>query len=215
MCSRLVQPRARFYLAIVQRIAARRPATSTEVSAAIDRLVQSYGQVLDESDVLRIAHLRMRLPARDRSARLGIAHRKFESRWNDATAQLMQARLLLIQGQAYNQVSRHCKEARALFEAMPEKGGAAGIYATAYLHLLDGIAHVGAVSTFKNSSFYTDAFANFGRALDLAGQAGGDDVIRTCLCWFGWLGSVGRAWLPCRRSRSSGPGSRRSSRRMG
>ena len=40
----------------------------------------------------------------------------------------------------------------ALYESMPENGGKAGQYATAYLYLLDGIAHVGAVSLYKNDS---------------------------------------------------------------
>ncbi len=100
----------------------------------------------------------------------------------------MQARLLLATGQAYNQVSRLCNEARGLYAMMPEQGGKAGLYATAYLHLLDGIAHIGAVSLYKNDSFYKDAFECFGRALDLAGKVGDDDLIRSCLGWFGWLG---------------------------
>ena len=71
---------------------------------------------------------------------------------------------------------------------MPEKGGKAGHYATAYLHLLDGIAHVGAVSLYRNESFYNDAFDQFGRALDTASRAGHDALTRACLRWFGWLG---------------------------
>ena len=50
---------------------------------------------------------------------------------------LIEARLVLTTGQAYNQVSRLCKEARGLYGAMPEKGGKAGLYATAYAHLLE------------------------------------------------------------------------------
>jgi len=179
--------RIRFYMAVVQRIAARLPGPSTEVSAAIDRLVGAYGARLDESDVLRLAHIRMRHLG-EKTDRLGVAHRKFESRWNDATARLMQARLLLTTGQGYNQVSRLCKDARGLYESMPEKGGRAGLYATAYLHLLDGIAHIGAVSLYRNESFYNDAFAEFGRALEIASRAGHDALIQACLRWFGWLG---------------------------
>jgi hypothetical protein len=179
--------RIRFYLAIVQRIAARRPGTSTEVSEAIDRLVAEFKDQLDESDILRLAHIRTRHLG-ERADRLGIAHRKFESRWNDAIARLMQARLLLATGQAYNQVSRLCNEARGLYALMPERGGKAGLYATAYLQLLDGIAHIGAVSLYKNDSFYKDAFECFGRALELAGKIGDDELIRSCLGWIGWLG---------------------------
>jgi hypothetical protein len=184
-------PRIRFYLAVVQRIAARRPGPSTEVVAAIDRLVGTFGEKLDESDILRLAHIRMRHLG-ERADRLGVAHRKFASRWNDAMARLLQARLLLTTGQAYNQVSRLCREARGLYEAMPERGGKAGLYATAYLHLLDGIAHIGAVSLYQNDSFYQDAFEGFGRALDLAGRAGDDALIRACLSWFAWLGRFTR-----------------------
>ncbi len=191
----------------MQRIAARRPGPSTEVAAAIDRLVGAFGDRLDESDVLRLAHIRTRHLG-EKTDRLGLAHRKFASRWNDATARLMQARLLLATGQAYNQVSRLCKEARGLYESMPEKGGKAGLYATAYLHLLDGIAHIGAVSLYKSESFYNDAFEGFGRALELAGRAGHDDLIRACLRWFGWLGRF-TAIAQGPRSRCSPRGSRR------
>jgi hypothetical protein len=180
-------PRIRFYLAIVQRMAARFPGPSADVQAAIHRLVNELGGRLDESDVIRLAHIRMRYMG-EKADRLGLAHRQFTSRWNDATARLMQARLLLVTGQSYNQVSRLCKEARNLYEAMPEKGGKAGLYATAYLHLIDGVAHVGAVSLYKNDSFYNDAFEAFGRALDLAGRANHDALIQSCLRWFGWLG---------------------------
>jgi hypothetical protein len=180
-------PRIRFYMAVVQRIAARLPGPSTEVTAAIDRLVGTYGDKLDESDVLRLAHIRVRHLG-ERSDRLGTAHRQFASRWNDATARLMQARVMLTTGQAYNQVSRLCKEARGLYDSMPEKGGKAGHYAMAYLHLLDGIAHVGAVSLYRNESFYNDAFDQFGRALDMASRAGHDALTHACLRWFGWLG---------------------------
>jgi hypothetical protein len=124
----------------------------------------------------------------EKADRLGLAHRKFAGRWNDATARLMQARLLLTTGQAYNQVSRLSREARSLYESMPEKGGTAGLYAIGYLHLIDGVAHVGAVSLYKSDSFYSDAFEAFGRALDLAVRANHDALIQSCLRWFGWLG---------------------------
>jgi hypothetical protein len=179
--------RIRFYLAVVQRMAARAPGPSTDVRGAIDRLVDGFGGRLDESDVLRLGHIRMRYLG-EKADRLGVSHRKFESRWNAATALLMQARLLLTTGQAYNQVSRLCKESRSLYESMPEKGGRAGVYATSYLALLDGVANIGAVSTYKNASFYNDAFEAFARAIDLAIQANHDGLIQSCLRWFGWLG---------------------------
>jgi hypothetical protein len=179
--------RIRFYMAVVQRIAARLPGPSTDVAAAIDRLMGAFGDKLGESDVLRLVHIRLRY-LEEKSDRLGTAHRQFASRWNDATARLMQARLTLATGQAYNQVSRLCKDARGLYESMPEKGGKAGHYATAYLHLLDGIAHVGAVGLYRNESFYHDAFDQFGRALDMASRAGHDALTQACLRWFGWLG---------------------------
>ncbi len=179
--------RIRFYLAVVQRMAARVPGPSTEVAAAIDRLVGAYSGKLDESDTLRLAHIRMRHLG-EKSDRFGTANRKFASRWNDATAQLMLARRMLATGQAFNHVSRLCKEARALYQAMPERGGKAGQYATAYLELLDGIAHVGAVSLYKNDSFYNDAFEHFGRALELASRGPDDALTQACLRWFGWLG---------------------------
>jgi hypothetical protein len=71
---------------------------------------------------------------------------------------------------------------------MPEKGGRAGVYAASYLALLDGVANIGAVSIYKNASFYSDAFEAFARALDLAIQANHDGLIQSCLRWFGWLG---------------------------
>jgi hypothetical protein len=180
-------PRIRFYLAVVQRMAARLPGPSTEVTAAIDRLVGTFSERLDESDVLRLAHIRMRHLG-EKSDRFGTANRKFASRWNDATSQLMLARRMLTTGQAYNHVSRLCKEARGIYESMPEKGGKGGQYATAYLYLLDGIAHVGAVSLYKNETFYNDAFEQFGRALEMASRAGHDALTQACLRWFGWMG---------------------------
>jgi hypothetical protein len=184
--------RIRFYLAVVQRIAARRPGPSTEVSTALDRLLGGFGDRLDESDILRLAHIRTRHLG-EKADRIGMSHRKFDSRWNDATARLMQARMLLTTGQAYNQVSRLCKEARGLYESMPDRGGKAALYATAYLNLLDGIAHVGAVSLYRNPTFYNDAFDALGRSLELATRAGDDPMIRACLRWFGWLGRFTRA----------------------
>jgi hypothetical protein len=71
---------------------------------------------------------------------------------------------------------------------MPEKGGKAALYATAYLNLLDGIANIGAVSVYRNASFYNDAFDAVGRSLELATRVGDDPMIRACLRWFGWLG---------------------------
>jgi hypothetical protein len=178
--------RIRFYLAVVQRMAARAPGPSADVRNALDRLVDAVGGRLDESDVLRLAHIRMRYLG-DRTNRLGVSHRKFESRWNGATAGLMQARLLLTTGHAYNQVSRLCKESLCLYESMPEKGGRAGLYATAYLALLDGVANIGAVSIYKSDSFYNDAFEAIARSLDLAIRANHDGLIQSCLHWFGWL----------------------------
>jgi hypothetical protein len=179
--------RIRFYLAVLQRIAARQPGPATVVASAIERLTAAFGDKLDESDVLRLVHIRTRHLA-EKTDRLGVAHRKFTSRWNDATARLIHARLTLTTGEAYNQVSRLCKEARGLYESMPEKGGRAGHYATAYLYLLDGIAHVGAVSLYKNDSFYNDAFDAFGRSLELAGRCNHDGLIRSSLHWLGWMG---------------------------
>ena len=57
---------------------------------------------------------------------------------------------------------------------MPEEGGRAGLYATAYLCLLDGVAHIGAVAAYRNDSFYNDAFEAFARALELAKVTGKD-----------------------------------------
>ena len=93
---------------------------------------------------------------------------------------------------------------------MPEKGGKAGHYATAYLYLLDGIAHVGAVSLYRNESFYNDAFERL-RPRARAGEPGRR---RPADPGLPALVRLARAGSPAsrrgRRSRSSRRGSRRS-----
>jgi hypothetical protein len=183
--------RARLYLSVVQRVAAR--FLISEATAAINRIVQQYGDKLDEADALRLIHLRLRY-LNDPAIEPALLNRRYASTWNEATARLIQAWLVIRSGTSYNQVSKLCREARKLYEAMPERGGEAGLYATAYLHLLDGIAHIGAVSVYSNASFYTDAFEHFGKALELATSISAEDEIRASFHWLGWLAQFTRLY---------------------
>ncbi len=185
--------RARRYLCIIQRIASRYPFPVSEARAAIGRISLQFGDQLDEADTLRLLHLRLRY-LDDSTVELAHFNRRYESTWNEATAKVLQAWLLLHAGTVYNQVSKYCKEARKLYEAMPERGGETGVYAIAYVDLLDGIAHIGAVSAFSNESFYTDAFERFGNALELAMSISAEDEIRASFRWLGWLAQFTRLY---------------------
>jgi hypothetical protein len=185
--------RARIYLSILQRMASRFPFPVSEATTAIGRVALQYGDTLEEADALRLIHLRLRY-LNDPAVDLNLLNRRYESTWNHATALLIRAWLCLRAKGGYNQVSKLCKEGRKLYESMPERGGAAGVYATAYLHLLDGIAHIGAVATFSNESFYTDAFEQFARALELSTSISAEDEIRASFHWLGWLAQFTRLY---------------------
>jgi hypothetical protein len=185
--------RARRYLCIVQRIASRYPFPVAEARAAISRISSQFGDQLDEADALRLLHLRLRY-LDDPAVEPAHFNRRYQSTWNEATAKVLQAWLLLRAGTSYNLVSKYCREARKLYEAMPERGGEAGIYALSYIDILDGIAHIGAVSAFSNASFYTDAFERFGNALELAMIISAEDEIRASFRWLGWLARFTRLY---------------------
>ncbi len=176
----------RLYLGIVQQLGARFPRPLAELTAAIERLTKAFGPQLDESSFLHIVHLRTRylgIPTTE----LGGVERPYESRWNEGVSLLLRASLQIREGKAYGQVSRLCKEGRMRFEATPEGGGATGAYARAYLNLIDGIAHIGYVSSNGNVEYYADALDCFMRCYDLASRVDAEELVRASFRWFGWL----------------------------
>jgi hypothetical protein len=179
----------RLYLWLVQQIAGRLPRPRTDVANAIDRLTTAMGPRLDEGDLLRVAHLKARYLGTP-EAELGRIDRAYESRWNEGVALLLRAWLQVRKGDGFIHASRLCKESRQRFQAMPEGGGDAGTYARAYLDLLDGIAHVGYVSTTGTVGYYAEAFTRFTRSYELAGRSAAEDLARASCRWLVWLGQL-------------------------
>jgi hypothetical protein len=180
------------YLKIAQRIAGQDPPPVSRLTAALARLVESYGPELVESDFLRLTHLQVRYLNTPESE-LGQLDRGYQGRWNEGTALLLRAKLQLGKGQDYPLISRLCKEGRNRFEtAAPGGGGAAAAYPRAYLFMLDGIAHIGYVSLTGLVDYYTDAVSCFTNAFNLADQVNAADLVVASLLWLAWLGQMAR-----------------------
>jgi hypothetical protein len=181
----------RLYLGIVQLIASRGFPTRSELTTLLERLPEPIVERLDEADFLRMVHIKYRY-LDIQGPELGRLDRNYASRWVEASSLLIRARLLLGGDTAYQQASRMCVLARKLFEAMPQGGGEAGWYARAYIDLLDGIAHVGAIGLFRDLSFCTDAFQRFTDCFRLAAKAGVESLSQASLRWLGWLANLTR-----------------------
>jgi hypothetical protein len=181
----------RAYLALVQRIASRLAPPRSALAAMIDRLPKSILGGLDEADFLREQHIRYRY-LNARPADLVGLDRRYSSGWVEAVALAMRARILLQGNSSFNAASALCRSARALCEAMPEGGGEPGLYARAYVDLLDGIAHVGAIGQYRDLSFCADAFRLFTESFRRASQADADGLRREILRWLGWLANLTR-----------------------
>ena len=179
----------RLYLSILQQFAGRFPRPLAEARAALDRLTQVHGPHLDESDLLRIVHLKMRyLGVPD--GELGKLDRPYESRWNLGAALVIRAWLQIRKGEGFGLVSRLCRDGRQTFEAMPEGGGDAGAYARAYLNLIDGVAHIGYVSSNGQVDYYIDALDCFSRSFVLASRIDAGDLVQATFRWLDWLGRL-------------------------
>ncbi len=180
----------RLYLGVVQSLAARLPRPVAAVQAALDRLMQQFEATLDEGDFLRVVHLKVRHLGATLGSELSRLAGPYESRWNEGTALLLRAWLQARQGQGFKQTSFLCREGCARFQAMPEGGGPAGVYACAYLYLLDGIAHAFHVAASGQVDYYADALDCFTQSFSLAIQTDAEELVRSSCRWLGWL-----SWL--------------------
>jgi hypothetical protein len=179
----------RLYLVVLQSLAARLPRPQDDVRSGLERLTREFGGQLDEGDRLLMAHLRARyLGALE--ADLGRLDGPYQSRWNEGASCILRAWLQLRRGHGFNRVSQLCGDGRQRFEKMPGGGEAAGGYARAYLHLLDGIAHILYVAAGNPADYYIDALEHLTHCFRLATQVGADDLLRSCC---GWLERL--AWL--------------------
>ena len=175
------------YLIILQRAAAISPARA-EIVSALNRLVQTYpASVIGESNLLRVAHIRMRYLAAqevDVAPLLGAS----QTDWGRGAGLLLRAVFAIRRTGAYIETSKFCVEGEKVFAKMPQEGGVIGRYARAYLQLLDGIAHVGFVAGGGPSDYYADAMNRFGNALQLASEIGASELKRDAVHWLHWLG---------------------------
>ena len=181
----------RIYLGIVQLFASRLSPTRSELVAMIERVPEVILDGLDEADALRLAHIKSRY-LNAHGAELGRLDRSYASRWVEATSLLIRARDSLRVDSAYVLASQACLGARKLYEAMPQAGGPAGLYARAYVDLLDGISHIGAIGLYRDLSFCTDAFRLFTDCFRRATQADSESLAKASLDWLGWLANLTR-----------------------
>ncbi len=87
---------------------------------------------------------------------LGFLNRDFPVSWHKIIHTLLDARFSAERAR-WGDVLRRCREGRAMVDKLPDRGSAAGRYATAYLELLDGIGHVRAVEAGMSEAYLEEA----------------------------------------------------------
>lgn len=183
----------RKFLGLVQHFASMETESRETVTSAIALLRQTISTVpdeklLDESTDLQIAHISARYLNVDES-KLSILRAPLTSTWNQAVAAALKARLGST-GKAYNQTSGLCRAGRQLIQTMPQHGGSAGNYLSGYLHLLDGIAHIGGAGAYKDNHFYADAFDQLRQAHDAARRINSVHLSEAAVAWLKQLHRV-------------------------
>lgn len=193
----------RRFLGLVQHFAAMEEDSRETVTSAIALLRQVISSVpderlLDESTDLQIAHINARYLGVDES-KLSVLRVSMTSSWNQAVSFALRARLAS-NGKAYNQTSGLCRNGRSLIASMPEQGGAAGTYLAGYLHLLDGIAHIGGAGAYQNHGFFADSFDQLRQSYNAAQRIGSPFLTEAAIAW---LRQLHRVTTPLSQTKSS------------
>jgi hypothetical protein len=114
--------------------------------------------------------------------------RDFPVTWYNVVKLIVTARLL-VEKQAWTEVSWNCREARRIIEKMPGHAGANGQYTLAYSDMLDGIAHLRAVENGLPSAYLSDGLVRLENAW-IGLREFSPDELEPCLA--GWLTAITR-----------------------
>jgi hypothetical protein len=147
---------------------------------------------LSEEEYLYLTYVHGRWLSQADEALLWL-RRDFSISWNRVVRCLLVARFTAGR-EEWVRTSAHCRDGRRHVEQMSNAGGAHGLYATAYLDLLDGIAHVCAVHRQNHASDYlSTAFDRLRGAWEGLRQAGATDDEEALTDWLALLaGLAGR-----------------------
>lgn len=116
--------------------------------------------------------------------------RDFSISWNMVVRCLLAARFA-VSKEEWVRTAAHCRDGRWHVEQMPNAGGGYGRYATAYLDLIDGIAHVCAVQRQSHASDYLSAaFDRLRRAWEGLRQIGATDDEAALTEWLSLLAEL-------------------------
>jgi hypothetical protein len=88
---------------------------------------------------------------------LQLLKRDFAVSWHAILKAILMARLSASRSD-WIEVGRCCRDARQGIGRLPDRGSRRGRYALAYVDLLDGLAHMGAVDAGQDSGYLIDAF---------------------------------------------------------
>jgi hypothetical protein len=128
--------------------------------SAVDRL----GPRLGDAGRLHFAHIEARYLERFTQAMSRLAE-PAKSPWDNVLRDTLLARVHAARSE-WAHVARLCKQAKAATRGMENAGGELGAYVIAYLEYLDGVAHHGAVSVYRDPGYLADAFTRLVACLD-------------------------------------------------
>jgi hypothetical protein len=118
--------------------------------------------------------------------------RDFTISWNKVVRCIVAGRLNAEQAD-WITAAACCREGRRVLKEMSHTGGVRGRYAAAYFDLLDGIAHVCAVSQKGlGHDYLSDAFTRLESAWVTSQQAEVTDMEDSIVAWLRWLNDLAR-----------------------
>lgn len=171
----------RSYVALLGKIATSAPKHEALLARGIEALDAAVTGDLGDDARVYLAHLEARHLGRNDAARARL-RAPFASEWCRALGDVIEARAYVEEAQ-HPRASRAAREGRKRIERAPDGGGRTGTYARAYLHLIDGIANLGAVDALGDTSYLRDAFGCFTQSLDLAKTLGANDLVEANGRW--------------------------------
>jgi hypothetical protein len=145
---------------------------------------------LSEEEYLYLTYVHGRWLCQADEALRWLLRRDFSISWNRVVRCLLAARFTAGREESVR-TSAHCRDGRRHIGEMSNAGGAHGRYATAYLDLLDGIAHVCAVHRQNHASDYlSTAFDRLRGAWEGLRQVGAMDEEEALTDWLSLLAEL-------------------------
>jgi hypothetical protein len=159
-----------------------------ETLAQIDEAASQLETHLDEVTRIRMAWVEATVLEDTKAAQKRLVRFPFVDDYNDVVRRMLEARIMAATTR-YAELSKRCEQGVNALARVPQ--AVAHGYCTAYFTFLNGVAHVGAVSSSSfEPAYLADALKLLATALELARKSRAKDIEEAALGWLTFLEQV-------------------------